>query len=121
MLTRNFDHRLKAFIRNIVMGLNSPMQVYCYSYRIEFQGRGAPHSHGVLWLDLDAKKRDHEGRIIYKDDENGVSQPLYQYPGVKSAMNKIKNDLPLDKEDIENLVSFNDMFVTCDIHDPQTR
>ena len=52
-LTRNFDHRVKAFMRNIVHGRNSPFNVKYYTYRIEFQARGAAHVHGVLWLDMD--------------------------------------------------------------------
>ena len=119
-LTRNFDHRLKAFVNNIIMGQNSDMKVDYYSYRIEFQGRGAPHAHGVLWLDLEAKERDEEGKIRYEMDENGISQPIYLYPGVKNAMSKIKDDLPLEEVDIQSLESFTDKFVTCDIHDAQT-
>ena len=38
--TRNFQHRLKTFIKNIVMNKCSPMSVRYYSYRIEFQMRG---------------------------------------------------------------------------------
>ncbi len=53
-LTRNFDHRVKSFIRHIVRGPNNPMKVTYYTYRVEFQVRGAAHVHGVLWLNLDA-------------------------------------------------------------------
>ena len=38
--TRNFQHRLKTFIKTIVMNKCSPMSVRYYSYRIEFQMRG---------------------------------------------------------------------------------
>ena len=38
--TRNFQHRLKTFIRTIVMNKCSPMNVRYYSLRIEFQMRG---------------------------------------------------------------------------------
>ena len=50
--TRNFQHRVEAFRNEIIMGENSPMKVKHISYRVEFQGRGAAHIHGTLWLDI---------------------------------------------------------------------
>ena len=38
--TRNFQHRVKSFIKNIVMNQFSPMIVRFYNYRVEFQMRG---------------------------------------------------------------------------------
>ena len=38
--TRNFDHRVKTFIKTIVMNSFSPLNVTEYSYRVEFQMRG---------------------------------------------------------------------------------
>ena len=38
--TRNFQHRVKSFIKNIVMNSFSPMIVRFYNYRVEFQMRG---------------------------------------------------------------------------------
>ena len=54
LITRIFDDRVKSFLKNIVMksGENEPNFRY-YSYRIEFQARGLPHVHGVLWLDIE--------------------------------------------------------------------
>ena len=54
--TRNFQHRVETFRREIIFGRNNPMCVRHISYRVEFQGRGAGHIHGVLWLDLKAIK-----------------------------------------------------------------
>ena len=39
-ITRNFNHRLKSFCRNILMAPQSPMQINHYQERIEFQCRG---------------------------------------------------------------------------------
>ena len=36
----------------VIYGRNNPLRVRHISYRVEFQGRGAGHIHGVLWLDL---------------------------------------------------------------------
>ena len=35
------------------MGANNPMHVKNYTYKVEFQDRGAGHIHGTLWLRLD--------------------------------------------------------------------
>merc|ERR1711888_467551 len=50
--TRNFHQRVNAFKTEIIMGKNNPMHVKHISYRVEFQGRGAAHVHGTLWLDI---------------------------------------------------------------------
>ena len=50
--TRNFHHRVETFRKKILMGKNNPMNIKYISYRVEFQGRGAAHIHGTLWLDL---------------------------------------------------------------------
>ena len=39
-ITRNFNHRLKSFRKNILMAPQSPMQINHYQDRIEFQCRG---------------------------------------------------------------------------------
>ncbi len=64
-VTRIFDNRLKEFVKNKIKGGGNPMHIQHYSYRIEFQARGAAHAHGVLWSDIE------------KMDE--------KYPGIKSA------------------------------------
>ena len=51
--TLNFNHRLKMFIKHIVMSKHALLLIDHYNYRIEFQFRGAPHAHGVLWVDWD--------------------------------------------------------------------
>ena len=50
--TRNFHHRVESFKKEILFGKNNPMKIKYISYRVEFQGRGAAHIHGTLWLDL---------------------------------------------------------------------
>merc|ERR1712218_364346 len=51
--TRYFNERVRKFISKMVMDKKSALPVKYYSYKVEFQQRGAPHIHGVLWLDLD--------------------------------------------------------------------
>ena len=77
-LTRCFNQRVKAFIREIVMAKDNPMRVYKYSYKTEFQNRGAPHVHGVLWMDMEKlEKTGFEGlKEAYAQlrKEDGVTQ-----------------------------------------------
>ena len=44
---------------------SNPMSVEHYSAKLEFQGRGAAHNHGVLWLNLD--KLEHMFEKLEKD------------------------------------------------------
>ncbi len=53
-VTRMFDQRVKSFINHIFPTLSKQVPTDCYSYRIEYQMRGAAHVHGVLWLDAQA-------------------------------------------------------------------
>ena len=55
--TRTFDHRVKVFVREYMIGNAAGMQVEFYSYKVEFQQRGAGHVHGVLWLMTDVLER----------------------------------------------------------------
>ena len=52
LATRYFNQRVKKFINTIVMGPNNPMCGEHFTYKVEFQERGAGHVHGTLWLDL---------------------------------------------------------------------
>ena len=51
LATRNYHNRVKSFITNVVMDKNNPMCVEYWTTRVEFQGRGAAHNHGTLWVD----------------------------------------------------------------------
>ena len=50
--SRIYNHRVKAFIKEIVMDKNNPMAVEYFSTKVEFQGREAGHNHGTLWVNL---------------------------------------------------------------------
>ena len=108
--TRNYNHRVKAFIRDIVTDKSNPMCVEYWTTKVEFQGRGAGHNHGTLWVDM--KKM--EFSFVDKDGMWGNLDDL-----LKSAVNKldIKKELrhllikhfvkgeTLDGQDTENLKS----------------
>ena len=43
--------KLFALMKNdFFKGINSAYHVICYYYRVEFQQRGAPHIHSLVWL-----------------------------------------------------------------------
>ena len=49
--SRYFHHRIQKFYKFIIMGPYSPFgNVLDYAYRTEFQKRGSPHIHGLLWV-----------------------------------------------------------------------
>ena len=50
--TRYFQHRVTQFISKVAMGKQNPMHIKNYTYKVEFQDRGAGHIHGTLWLSL---------------------------------------------------------------------
>ena len=50
---RIFDRRVNIFVKEYMLGNTAGMQVEFYSYKVEFQQRGAGHVHSVLWLMTD--------------------------------------------------------------------
>ena len=105
--TRFFDQRVKQFLRKIVLSKSNPMTVHHYSYKVEFQARGAAHIHGVLWLDLKSIERQ-----IPQGDRNEFANRL------QTVFGKLRHDEDLSKSDIECLVDFIDNFVTVCTHAP---
>ena len=96
LATRNFQHRVETFRKEVIFGRNNPMNVRHISYRVEFQGRGAGHIHGVLWLDLK------EMRI-----ENVRNEDL------QKGYNMLRHNKALEPEQITAIENFTDAFVTC--------
>ena len=43
--TRYYDHRVKCFLRDVVMSKSNPMSTKYYTYKVEFQARGAGKYH----------------------------------------------------------------------------
>ena len=96
-ITKVFDKRVHNFIKHIVFGKNGPMKARHYQYRIEFQSRGAGHTHGVLWLNLE--------------------QLESSFPGIKDIFKNIKNNKHFDDGQMATIQSFIDTFITCSLKD----
>ena len=79
---RHFDHRLQCLFRDVILSDVNPLgKVKNYMYRIEFQQRGSPHAHCVLWVDQ-APRHD--------DTEENVTEFIDQY---------VTCELPLSDDD----------------------
>ena len=119
MATRYFNHRLKSFLANIVMHKKNPMAVKYFTYRIEFQQRGAGHAHGTLWLDLPRLERMVmvDGKLSNPNEENiAQEKPL---KGLQNIFKKLRNNSQLSYKEMGCLKTFVDAFVTVTT-DPQT-
>ena len=70
---------------------------------MEFQARGSPHVHGILWLDwMDMAKAEGLDNVNF----------------IKGAFNSIKNDVLLRYEEENALTKFLDRHVTVDRYNP---
>ena len=96
-ITKVFDKRVHNFIKHIIFGKNGPMKARHYQYRIEFQSRGAGHTHGVLWLNLE--------------------QLESSFPGIKNIFKNIKNNKNFDDNQMTTIRSFIDTFISCSLQD----
>ena len=117
--TRYFQHRVKKFISKVMMGKKNPMCVSYYTYKVEFQDRGAGHIHGTMWLRLDDLQDMHRGddgelKPLGKDDENKNKGVLR---GLRQAFTKLRKNIKLNDDDRRALTRFIDEFTTVSIHE----
>ena len=78
--TLTFHHRVKMFVKNIIMSKGNPMCINYNSYKVEFALRGAGHIHGVLWMDWKNFTALEKGKVDLIED----------------AFKKIRNDEPIN-------------------------
>ena len=101
--TRNFVQRVKCFKRDIMMGINNPMRIEKYSWKVEYQGRGAGHIHGTLWCNLKKVQLEDQN----KDAESTVASNL------ESAFKALRLNEELSEEEEESITQFADKFTSC--------
>ena len=82
----------------VAMGTNNPMMVEYYTYKVEFQERGAGHVHGTLWLKLDKLDRlirQDNGQLVLDSEKNEQNEDSQEnkrpFKGISSAFKKLKN------------------------------
>ena len=62
---RFFDHRVQQFINNVLKSNLHPIgHVKDYFYRVEFQQRGSPHIHMVVWIENAPKHNEQSNEQI---------------------------------------------------------
>ena len=86
------------------------MNVKSYTYKVEFQDRGAGHIHGTLWLKLDELellKRGEDGKLMARTEDEKCELYPEKGPlkGLKKAFTKIRKRRrkKLKEEDIPPL------------------
>ena len=107
--TRNFQHRVNSFRTHIMRGKNNPMKIKNMSYRVEFQGRGAAHIHGTLWLNI----KEIEKLPLYRSKFRGRED---QGSILSEAFKNLRSDTKLNDTEKEALRTFTDMFITCTLN-----
>ena len=121
MATRYFHQRVKLFMNKIVMAKSNPLSVKYYSYKVEFQARGAAHIHGILWLNHFRLEK-----LILKDGQLTHPSGDYVNPGhsslplkgIAETFQKLRSCEKLSKENISVLGRFVDSFTTVSTHGP---
>ena len=121
--TRFFHHRVQQFLSKIVMAKSAPLPIDKYSYKVEFQQRGAGHVHGVMWLDTDGlskKVRTPEGNLVDMTNANLFPGQTLERPfeGVDEPFKKIRRTEALNSKDRTVLAKLIDEFSTCSTHPP---
>ena len=105
--TRNFHHRVEAFKKEIMSEKKNPMKIKNMSYRVEFQGRGAAHIHGTLWLDVQKIENSPQFEKKEQGKGNGI---------LSEAFKKLRDDVKLSNAEKEAIAKLTDMFVTCSLN-----
>ena len=106
--TRNYQQRVKHFIRQVAMGANSPMHVKNYTYTVEFQDRGAGHIHGTLWLRLDKIEK-------MVKEVNGIETPVFTR--LAEASKKFRNNVVLEHDELKAVKYFIDEYTSVSTHE----
>ena len=116
--TRNFVNRVKAFRAEILMAKSNPMKIIYWSDKMEFQGRGAAHIHGVAWSDLNSVSK-----LIDKERKANVVLPNREMSGTESnishlekAYKSLRENKTLTEEEETALIDFVDISVTCTLN-----
>ncbi|CAF0887188.1 unnamed protein product [Rotaria sp. Silwood1] len=65
IVSRIFDRRFRSFMRNIILSKFAALgEVSDYFYRVEFQKRGSPHIHMIVWIKNAPKYRENSDEEV---------------------------------------------------------
>ena len=115
LATRNFQHRVEVFKKEVMFGNNNPMKVRHTSYRVEFQGRGAGHIHGVMWVDLEEITKDMKVEMdeIAEDEIESTTIRINSKTLLVDTYEKLRKREKLSNPQTKALEKFTDKFCTC--------
>ena len=68
--SRYFDHRVQEFLNTILKNKCQPIgKIRDFFYRVEFQQRGSPHTHMLVWIEnaLTLEKNPEEEIVQFVD------------------------------------------------------
>ena len=103
--TRYFQHRVKQFINKVMMGKNNPMNVKYYTYKVEFQDRGAGHIHGTLWLNME------------KIEQLQLETGEMPFTKLTTTFQKFRKNEQLNKEEKDSVKAFIDHYTSVSVHE----
>ena len=86
-----------------MMGTNNPMKINKFSWKVEYQGRGAGHIHGTLWCNLNEVRMD-------EDNQVNNSETL------ENAFKALRLEEKLSTEEEHSITQFADKFTTCTLN-----
>ena len=100
---RYFDHRFQRFLFEVLFDKSHPVgEIVDYFYRIEFQQRGSPHVHMLLWV-KNAPKTDTHSKCDVTDfidrhltcSKDGTESFLINYQTHRHARTCMKKNKPI--------------------------
>ena len=88
LAARHFDHRVRSFFSHVLVRGSVLGPIKQYFYRIEFQMRGSPHAHCLIWTE---------------DGPDMATASASQIEGYFAG--KVTGQLPADSDDLHSVVS----------------
>ena len=101
------------------------MNVDYYSYKAEFQDRGAGHVHGTLWVNMkkieSLLKLPNGNLVTKKQYDESKSDDTFEKPfeGLMKAFQKFRNETRLDPDEEKAVVNFIDQFTTVSLNNEE--
>ena len=93
--SRYFDERVHKFVNLILTDQHSPFKkAQDYMYRVEFQQRGSPHIHGLLWISAAPKPDVNTYQEICDYIDSCISCSLHVTPEELPFTNFSSIDIP---------------------------
>ena len=103
------------------MGGKNPMMVDKFSYKTEFQDRGAAHVHGVLWIKIHKIEKlcrlgDSSLKLLTEEEKNAMKENFVEpFKGIVSAFRKFRTRGDLTEMEERAIINFVDQFTTVSL------